>query len=485
MSLSIQLDGEWVAAAVGETVLQVARRAGRTIPSLCHVDGLDTPDSCLLCVVEVRGQLLPSCSLKVQPNLVVVTHGPRVQHARQVAMQLLLSEHQGECRAPCELACPAGWDIAEFEQTLPTQPKEAARMALDGLGLPTTLGQVCDAPCHRACRRGELDRYLDIRRTHAHLPLGDLELPAPPQGPAVIVVGGGPTGLAAAHRLVQLGYLPTILERGPRLGGSLLPLLSDDTPLQADLQILRKLGVQWHTLAPVERADLEAWLGSRFAAAVVAAGPQNPANWPADPRVVLVSNAGLHGTPIRRVALGRAAAEQVDRALRQVQPGVSPIRLRYQDLAAGERAQLLRPEATAPLPDRDLPDRDLPVEQEAALCLGCGCLQHRDCHLNVVAAQLRVPPARIAGQRRPLQRDASHRLVVLEAHKCVLCQACVAVADGELAMTGRGFATRPAAAFGLPLAEALSDAAALRAAAVCPTRAFALQPGVPRGDHEP
>lgn len=479
MSLSIQLDGERAAAAAGETVLQVARRAGRSIPTLCHVDGVDTPDSCLLCVVEVAGQLVPSCSLKVKPDLVVATHGPRIQHARQATMQLLLSEHQGECRAPCELACPAGWDIAEFEQTLPKQPLAAARMALDGLGLPTTLGQVCDAPCHRACRRGELDRYLDIRRTHAHLPLGDLDLPPPPQGPAVLVVGGGPTGLAAAHRLVQLGYRPTILEREARMGGSLLPLLSDDAALQADLQVLQRLGVQWQTATPVQRGELEAWLGQRFAAAVVAAGPQNPANWPADPRVAVVANAGLHGTPIRRVALGRAAAEQVDRALRQVQPGLLPIRLRYQDLGEGERAQLLRPESTSPVHDRDLP-----VEQEAALCLGCGCLQHRDCQLNVVAAQLRVPPARIAGQRRPLLRDASHPLVVLEAHKCVLCQACVAVADGELAMTGRGYATRPAAAFGLPLAEALSDSAALRAAAVCPTRALALQPGVPRGEND-
>ncbi|MBI5607556.1 MAG: (2Fe-2S)-binding protein, partial [Deltaproteobacteria bacterium] len=222
--MAIQLDGERVAATAGETVLQVARRAGRSIPTLCHVDGLDTPDSCLLCVVEVGGHLVPSCSLKVQPDLVVATHGPRIQHARQAAMQLLLSEHQGECRAPCELACPAGWDIAEFEQTLPKQPLLAARMALDGLGLPTTLGQVCDAPCHRACRRGELDRYLDIRRTHAQLPLGDLELPPPPQGPAVVVVGGGPTGLAAAHRLVQLGYRPIIFEREAELGGSLLPL---------------------------------------------------------------------------------------------------------------------------------------------------------------------------------------------------------------------------------------------------------------------
>ncbi len=475
LGISIQLDGETVVAAAGETVLHVARRAGRAIPTLCHVEGLDTPDSCLLCVVEVAGTLVPSCSLKPLAGMQVATHGPRIKQARQAAMQLLLSEHQGECRAPCELACPVGWDIAEFEQMFPLQPLRAMRQAFDALALPTTLGQVCDAPCHRACRRGELDRYLDIRSTHAQLPLGDLEFAPLPQGPKVLVAGGGPTGLAAAQRLLQLGYQPIVFEREAQLGGSLRRLLSNPASLNADLQALQRLGVQWQTGLAVTGPQLVQWLGAEFAGAIVAVGASELTALRADVRLVIVANAGLHGTPIRRVALGRTAAEQLDRQLRQSERSLAPIRLRYQDLSPHERLQLLRPESTSAQPERHLSPTD-----EAKLCLACGCAQHSACQLNDVAAQLHVPPARIPGERRPLQRDASHPLVVLESHKCVLCQACVAVSEGELSITGRGFASRPAAAFGLPLGGALSDAAALRAAAVCPTRAFALHPGIER-----
>jgi NADH-quinone oxidoreductase subunit G/NADP-reducing hydrogenase subunit HndD len=100
----------------GETVLQVARRAGINIPHLCSLDWAPSPSaSCRLCVVEVEGmpRLQTSCTLPAAEGMVVRTHTPRLLKARRAIVELLVANHPQDCltcsrSGSCELAELAG-----------------------------------------------------------------------------------------------------------------------------------------------------------------------------------------------------------------------------------------------------------------------------------------------------------------------------------------------------------------------------------------
>ncbi len=114
--MRITVNGKEIEATAGETVLQVARRAGIDIPHLCSLDWAPSPAaSCRLCVVEVEGapRLLTSCTLEVSAGMSVHTHTPRLLAARRAILELLIASHPQDCLAcvrsgDCELATLAG-----------------------------------------------------------------------------------------------------------------------------------------------------------------------------------------------------------------------------------------------------------------------------------------------------------------------------------------------------------------------------------------
>jgi iron-only hydrogenase group A len=92
------------------TILNAARKAGVQIPTLCYVEGLQAIGACRVCVVEIEGAqaLTASCSMPVSEGMKVLTNSRRVREARRMVVELLLSEHNGECqtcdrREDCEL----------------------------------------------------------------------------------------------------------------------------------------------------------------------------------------------------------------------------------------------------------------------------------------------------------------------------------------------------------------------------------------------
>ncbi len=93
--IELTIDGAKVRAEEGMTVLEAARTQGIVIPTLCHFDGLSPYGVCRVCVVEVvkgkRSSLEASCTLPASEGLVIRTGSPRVQRARKVVMELLLS----------------------------------------------------------------------------------------------------------------------------------------------------------------------------------------------------------------------------------------------------------------------------------------------------------------------------------------------------------------------------------------------------------
>jgi bidirectional [NiFe] hydrogenase diaphorase subunit len=129
---SIRIDGELVQVERGATILQAARAAGRTIPTLCHFDGLRDSGACRLCIVEVSGsgRLLPACTTPVEDGMAVTTTSPKLTAYRRMAIELFLAERNHVCavcvsNGHCELqalATSIGVTSVRFRYRYPALP---------------------------------------------------------------------------------------------------------------------------------------------------------------------------------------------------------------------------------------------------------------------------------------------------------------------------------------------------------------------------
>lgn len=94
----------------GTMVLEAARRAGVTIPTLCYLEEVQAIGACRVCLVEIEGAraLTASCVTPVSEGMRIRTNSQRVRQARRTVLELLLSEHAGDCQTcarndDCEL----------------------------------------------------------------------------------------------------------------------------------------------------------------------------------------------------------------------------------------------------------------------------------------------------------------------------------------------------------------------------------------------
>jgi len=85
----------------GETILDVARRQGIDIPTLCHLKGATPTGACRICVVEVEGArtLVPACTTPAAKHMVVRTESPKVVEARRTILKLMLASGNHNCAA--------------------------------------------------------------------------------------------------------------------------------------------------------------------------------------------------------------------------------------------------------------------------------------------------------------------------------------------------------------------------------------------------
>lgn len=131
--------------------------------------------------------------------------------------------------APCITACPTAIDIPLFIRQIQTgQPDGAARTILSQNILGAMCARVCptETLCEGACVRNEAEgNPVEIGRLQRYATDGLLlanEHPftrAPETGKTVAVIGAGPAGLSAAHRLAMLGHAVTLYDARPKAGG--------------------------------------------------------------------------------------------------------------------------------------------------------------------------------------------------------------------------------------------------------------------------
>ncbi len=230
--LNIILNGKIVQGKKGETILELCKRFGIEIPTLCNDVRLEPFSSCYVCVVEVEGMrgLQPSCSTKIADGMKIITNSEKVIKSRKSALELMLSNHYADCVAPCKLTCPAGVDVQGYIALINKgMNKEAVGLIKQTNPLPAICGRVCVRPCEVACRRNLVEGvgvgidYLKRYATDKEFETGDLWKPdlKPETGKKVCVIGAGPGGLSAAYYLSIEGHNVDIYESSPHPGGML------------------------------------------------------------------------------------------------------------------------------------------------------------------------------------------------------------------------------------------------------------------------
>ena len=229
-NIKLFLDGTEVEAAAGSTILDAARHNGVDIPTLCHDPRLEPYAACRICLVEVEGARgpVPACANRVSEGMKIQTNNDNLATLRRVCLELLASDHYGDCVAPCKLACPAGIDIqGQIALIADGQYQEALKLIKESNPLPSVCGRVCPRFCEQNCRRNLVDEPVAINALKRFVADYDMTqgpfVPdvKPSTGHKVAVIGGGPAGLTTAYYLALEGHSVTIFEASPYLGGML------------------------------------------------------------------------------------------------------------------------------------------------------------------------------------------------------------------------------------------------------------------------
>jgi NADH dehydrogenase/NADH:ubiquinone oxidoreductase subunit G len=115
----VQIDGIEVAAGEGMTILEVAQKAGISIPTLCYYEKMEAYGGCRLCTVEaeIRGRtkLVASCLYPVEKDLVVRTRSEKIDRIRKMILELLLA-HAPDARELQGYAKEYGANKDRFEK---------------------------------------------------------------------------------------------------------------------------------------------------------------------------------------------------------------------------------------------------------------------------------------------------------------------------------------------------------------------------------
>ncbi len=511
---TISLDGATVGASDGETVLQAARRVGLDIPTLCYLEKCGPLNSCQVCLVKINGRLVPSCGTKATPGMVVESETEEVHEARRTALELLFSDHVGDCLSPCQRLCPLGLNIPVMLRHLDAgRLAEATATVRGALPLPAVLGRLCHHPCEQGCRRGHWDdpaAIRDLERFIADADLGQAEPHLPNRKPAtgkrVAIIGAGPTGLTAAYQLIRQGHAVTVLDRHEQAGGTLRTGTDEKTlprtALDGEIAHLARLGIEFKLGVELGRelalegmlrdfnavlltvGEIAASDRDKFGVTLAATGIKS------DPNTCATNLSGVFAAGsavrvqkqlVRAMAEGKAAAECVHLHLsgkpaRRPEKPFSSIMGRLEPGELKLFLQQANPAAKVTPCDACRGHTHKEAADEGSRCLHCDCHSSGNCVLQHYAQVYGADAGRFRSERRTFDQQLQPGGVIFEPGKCILCGICVKLtelAQEDLGLTfiGRGFDVRVAAPFNRTIEDGLQRVAE-ECVKHCPTGAL-------------
>ncbi|MDR2528089.1 MAG: FAD-dependent oxidoreductase [Synergistaceae bacterium] len=283
-TIKVIIDGRDVYGFPGQKVLDLCGEMEIEIPTLCYDPRLSVHGGCSVCLVEIEGAraLMRACANAIAPGMVIRTNTERVLAARRLALELMLSDHAGDCRPPCNIVCPAQGKVQSYVNlTAQGRYREALDVIHENVTLPASIGRVCPAPCQEKCRRSLVDEAVSIREIKRFVAdWGLTSLGNVPKivenGKKIAVVGGGPAGLSCAYFARLMGYGVTIYEKESHLGGMMRYGIPDyrlpSAVLEAEVRWILDHGVRVEMGTALDRDVALTALRSRYDAVVLAMG---------------------------------------------------------------------------------------------------------------------------------------------------------------------------------------------------------------------
>lgn len=505
-----------MSVAEGSTILSAANGTGIFIPTMCFHKDLEKFTSCMICLVKDNhsGKLLPACSSEVHEGMDIVTENKQINESRKTALELMLSEHIGDCMAPCQIACPANMDIPQMNRLLASgKINEALRVVKNDIALPSVLGRICPAPCEGACKRKPIDGAVSICLLKRYA--GDdgtininTSLPGLREG-KVAIIGSGPAGLAAAYYLRLKGIRAAIFDKNEKPGGMLRYGVPDEKlekeVLDKEIDAILQTGIEVHQNHQITKDDF-AILAKDYHAVIIASGAisDDIKEWGLDHNekqvivdkqtyqtsvnnVFAVGNVNRHTKlAIRSLGQGKEVAFSVEQFLDKKMLKGEPRKFN------SKFGKLLQEEYTEYLKESVESERIKPeagdqagfsleeVIREAGRCMHCDCRKIDNCKLrNLSEIYVADQKKYVDGERKTITKMLQHHSVVYEPQKCIKCGICVRMTEKHkekfgLTFIGRGFDVQIGIPFNKELNEALTKTAEMVADA-CPTGALALK----------
>lgn len=371
-----------------------------------------------------------------------------------------------DCAPPCTAACPIHVDVRGVLLEFGNGDADAALKTLrKTLPFPGIIGRICEQPCRPVCKRGDVDAGdggkdapIEIAALErACVDYGALKAektrPVPKRNKHVAVVGGGLSGLTAAHDLSRKGYIVAIYEAIDPLGGRLWSYPEERLPhslITTEVGAIEALGIEIHLNSPVGEALTLNELRDHNEAVYLAVGAESGATFgltrdaagriAVDPVTFATSRDGVfaggsllrghHAKAIDSIADGRRAAISIDRYLQ----GVSLTAARVGE-GSIESCLYTRTDDRASATIIQLDDvrgyTRANAQREAQRCLQCECMECvKVC--EYLAHYKRYP--------RKLVREVYNNLSIVKGtrysnqliNSCSLCGLCAEVCPTDL-----------------------------------------------------
>ncbi|MDD2305645.1 MAG: 2Fe-2S iron-sulfur cluster-binding protein [Prolixibacteraceae bacterium] len=512
--IKLTIDNHSIEVPFGTTVWQAAQSVGIEIPTMCYLEGMEHFTSCMICLVKdaKNGRFFASCSTPVFEGQSIITNDEETIESRKAALELLLSEHVGDCEAPCQLVCPAHMNIPLMNRLIAKDDfAKALEVVKRDIALPSILGRICPAPCESGCRRKQVDEAVSICLLKRFVGDEDLknERPYKPQlaklsGKKVAIVGAGPAGLAAAYYLQIKGHQAVVFDKNDRAGGELLQIDNEILPSEIIDQEVAQIvatGVQLRLNESInEFRFLE--LQKEFDAVVVAFGAVNENTYDyglktistgviadktsyltSSPNVFAIGNAVRYSKmAVRSVGQGKEVAAVIDNYLKTSEIKGYPERFnsKFGRLAEAEFLQYQKDSENSPRQKADQSGftKEAAI-REAKRCMHCDCRNPESCVLRELSDRYHAVQKRFQGEERFNVEKFIHREgIVYEPSKCIKCGICVRLTRNhqeEFGFTfiGRGFDVKVGVPFNESVQKGLEKTASIVAKA-CPTGALAM-----------
>ncbi|MDX1700071.1 MAG: FAD-dependent oxidoreductase [Melioribacteraceae bacterium] len=468
------------------TLLEAAESMGLSIPTLCYLKNYSHFTSCMLCVVldKKNNSLVPACSMIAEEGMEIETEGHKIKTARKDTIDMLLSEHVGDCEATCTIGCPANMDIPlMIRQIKEMKFDEAIKSVKNDIALPAILGRICSAPCENACYHKLYDTPVSIcelKRIVADLDL-EKENPYTPEiekltDKKIAVIGAGPTGLSTSYYLQRLGHQVTLYDKFEKPGGMMqygVPAERlDKAVLANEIKQILRLGIQF-----IGKSELGGNLNldeliNNYDAVVLAIGTIDKENIKlpglelsykgvAVDKKTFQSNIGKvfaggntirsGRSTIRSCAHGKLMAQSVHAYLLGSEPNLvdkrfnSTIgRIKKEEIPelikGSEPHQRILPEGGKKT-GYTIPESI----KESERCFRCDCRKKNNCKLRDYADLFQGNQKRYKiTDRIKFKKIIQHDNVIYEPGKCIKCNICVQITEKAeenlgLTMINRGF----------------------------------------------